>query len=186
MTKKKLMNEAAGLLGVPPPNLCYTAGNDATYLHKRFIEHVYKHNYDFIEITINHPRTKQFMCMSSHQQKRLYTKLLHSIPDLLNDVQIYAYVFETCGDGQIHLHGILQIPIELKYSIMGLLSDICKKIMNTSSIRQVFDCKLVYQQFRRIRQHCILVQFREECYDDQRERVIAFHLYMLKHLNDKH
>lgn len=193
-TSVSISNNSGHTLGsmpAPASSPCMIENDAVVYDHaadahnivkclSNFNKEVMKGEYCYVEMTINHPRTKTFLTLNSELQRRLYGRILSKIPNLINQIDVYAKSYEHCKDGQIHLHCILRIPNTVRYHVMGLLSDICKSVCNSPTIRQTFQSSKVYHEYQRIRQNCVLTQFRHYACQEDMDRVQEFFKYMHK------
>lgn len=79
----------------------------------------------YIAVTLNYPRTPQFLKYNQAQQcrflKNIFNGVVHGYESLILDSNM---TFEHCKTGQIHLHGV--IKLQGKYFIAGAISDIAK------------------------------------------------------------
>lgn len=120
-------------------------------------------NGGFIQVTLNHPRTKTFLNMSSHQQKELYAKIFRVLKNTITIDPHSDYTFEYCKSGQVHLHGFIQIPDEKRVFVLGAISDVAKKYLSLlPGSHSNFNERNMYGKFLRYRSPSICLQYAME------------------------
>jgi len=140
----------------------------------------------FIEVTLNHPRSKLFLSCTSDLQKKLYLKLWHY---MIKPYQLSCkgfecdYVWEACKSGQLHLHGWMKIDIGNMVFPLVLISDIVKRYLNKMTVRyRDFKEANMHEQYKRYRCPSIVIQLRDSHDDNYDERVSKWKLYLTKTL----
>lgn len=115
------------------------------------------------EITINHPRNKGFINLLSHKQKQyLYSIFQIVIKHFGDSYKNSDHVFEMCQDGQIHLHGWIEIELEL--IIPGILVNDIAKIYKKCFPKkyQNYNPKNYYENYKRYRDPSLVVQYQDK------------------------
>lgn len=127
----------------------------------------------YFEITINHPRTTGFKNMLSKKQKIYLYNIFQSLIIYFNNkVLNHDHVYELCQDGQIHLHGWIQLQ-EDEFEIPAILvNDISKILFKALPKKSQYSEKNFYPQFLRYRSPAICVQYTDN--------IVRFQEYMKK------
>lgn len=110
-------------------------------------------DYNFLAITLNHPRTPKFLQADSRLQKHIYCKLWANMCNVLGMHMRKQIVFEHCKTGQIHLHGYIEVPIGA--SIPGAISDVVKAYLNQLPKRHM-----------KFKENCYFSQYDQDRYCD--------------------
>lgn len=122
-----------------------------------------------LAITLNCPRSKRFLSLTSEEQKRAYRsmfmKLVEYKIEFLDEME-YDYEFEYCKTGQIHLHGWISYGTTKVLSLAGLVSDTVKRYLRMPMIRQVYREKAYFPTLQRYRSASICVQICDDEYFD--------------------
>ena len=141
------------------------------------------HRY-FIELTLNHPRSKLFLSCTSDLQKKMYLKLWHYMikPYKLTMSNYESdYVFESCKSGQLHLHGYVSFDVCDMNLPLVLISDIVKRYLNRMTKRySEFKEANMFHEWKRYRCPSIVCQLRYSEDDNYEERCSKWKLYMQK------
>lgn len=124
----------------------------------------------FLEVTLNHPRTKTFMNIDSYTQRRCLRNLFLKVCGTYDCT--HTHVFEFCKDGQIHLHGFIHIHTE--GLVVGAIQDIAKVFLR--SFRQFNHKDYFNAEWLRFRSPAICIQYRE----NEAEQ-LSWIAYMNKH-----
>lgn len=114
-----------------------------------------------VEITLNHPRTKNFVNLTSDKQKVLYNKLfqrmIEKLPIPLVQTKI-TKTFEFCKSGHIHLHACVEYSLPTgKYYPMGLIADLVKPYL--SCLKQCYQDRNCFPEYQRYRSPSIACQY---------------------------
>lgn len=85
---------------------------------------------DAIGITINLPRTKQFVKLTSNEQKVVLKYILNASLRQIDKKCVFRYLheYEYCKDGHVHLHGVIYYNKGDVKSNVGLLMDIDREL----------------------------------------------------------
>lgn len=126
--------------------------------------------YNYIGYTINLPRVKKFIQLSTMDQMIMYKYIMKNVLNKTEKKMIcrYIYTFELCKDGMVHMHGMIEYDkcIGKRQSAtgdlhhIGLMMDIDRNIRIV--INKVLKLKVKYKnqyndQYKRIRKpsHCL-------------------------------
>lgn len=115
----------------------------------------------YLGITLNYPRTKQFLALNSVEQKKLYERWIHNFMHSLGQLQHgddFKFVNEYCSSGQVHSHGY--IPLHQECFVAGAISDIVKAILKHLPKKQSEFKESNYSpQYNRYRCPSVVVQY---------------------------
>lgn len=94
-------------------------------------------SYWYIALTLSHREIKQFMRLTSSNQKRVYIRwcVLALNGLCYKKVIHFEYYYEFTKKLKVHLHGILKIPKMKDISLEGLFNDLAKSFCRNG------DCK---------------------------------------------
>lgn len=141
MSNDNLDNGGRASLGSPSASLLCTAS-----IHR-------------LGVTINHPRTANFLKMSSIKQEAMYRKIWYVVRNSLEwNMTEEELKFEYCKDGQVHLH--VAVVYESKGVVIGLISDLAKRIHACMPKKYSnFNHRSIYSDYNRYRAPCTCIQF---------------------------
>lgn len=116
---------------------------------------------NYIEVTLNHPRTPTFVKKLSHQQKRVYEKFYMLIKTYyISIIEESDYVYEVCKSGIIHMHCWFKFKLD-PFIPSIILNDIVKLWFNHMPKKyQVYNEKNYYYKIDRYYSPSIVAQYR--------------------------
>lgn len=138
----------------------------------------------FIELTLNHPRTPNFVRTLSVGQCKLYANRIHLLKSALgcNKMMVEDIGYEVTGDGHMHAH-VLLVSNEVGHHFpVGVVADIAKAwlAMMPKKHDKYMSCSL-YKDYLRYRSPSIVVQYKPFTDTDEFER---FKEYINKYKSD--
>lgn len=142
-------------------------------------------------VTINLPRTKFWLFRTVDEQKQIlyliYKNVLRNVN--IDIVKQYCYTFEMCKDGNVHLHGMIDVLTDREDKLpntAGFVLDYAKRFYryfretkgNSKILRQVFNNRYYNDRFTRYKAPPLCIK-----YLSKEDRVV-YYKYMQKDLNN--
>lgn len=114
-----------------------------------------------LQFTLNHPRTQKFLNSSSHEQSKMYLKILFNVKNFNGMIpDEVKYVFEHCDSGQLHMHTQIKYSIPHEFHINGLVSDFSKNVLKQLPPKfSQYKEACLYHQYNRYRDKGLCVQY---------------------------
>ncbi len=134
----------------------------------------------FVEVTINFPRTINFIRMTSAKQMIMYSKINHILKNTFGMQSLVDSIhkFEFCKGGHIHMHCLYKFKFDGKHFPVGVVADIVKTLLNLLPSKfNKFNEKLWSSEWLRYRCPAIVCQYQTL---DNTSRVIEWQNYIKK------